>query len=45
MPEFLSCQDEGTGWFWHRIVLHAALEAGEHGKKAPVNLMESKALG
>jgi len=25
-------------------VLHTALEAGEHGKKASVNLMESNAL-
>ena len=44
MAELSSCENKGTSWFWHRIVLLAALEAGEHGKKVPVNLMESNAL-
>ena len=44
MAELSSCEDKGSSWFWHRFALHAALEAGEHGKKVPVSLMESNAL-
>lgn len=44
MPEFSFFENKDTSCFWHRIVLCAALEAGEHGKKAPVNLMEGNAL-
>lgn len=44
MAELSACENKGMRCFSHRIVLYAALEAGEHGMKVPVNLMENTAL-